>query len=72
MPNREARPLIRSILKDSQNRLWIGIKLGGVYMLENDSYTELNIDRKQNFNAIFEDAECNIWICTNLQRLHLS
>jgi len=65
MPNREARPLIRSILKDSQNRLWIGIKLGGVYMLENDSYTELNIDRKQNFNAIFEDAECNIWICTN-------
>ena len=65
MPNREARPLIRSILKDSQNRLWVGIKLGGVYILENDSYTELNIDRKQNFNAIFEDAEYNIWVCTN-------
>lgn len=65
MPNREARPLIRSILKDSQNRLWIGIKLGGVYILENGIYTELNIDRKQNFNAIFEDTEQNTWICTN-------
>jgi len=65
MPNEEIHPLIRSILKDSQQRLWIGIKLGGLYMLQNGEYTNFSVERNQNFNAIFEDTQKNIWICTN-------
>lgn len=65
MPIKEFRPFIRSMYKDTQNRLWIGIKLGGVYILKDNHYTEVNIEKKQNFNAIYEDKDRNIWICTN-------
>ena len=65
MPIKEFRPFIRSIYKDTQNRLWIGIKLGGVYILKDNHYTELDIEKKQNFNAIYEDTDRNIWICAN-------
>lgn len=65
MPTKDTQSFVRSLCKDSQDRLWIGIKLGGVYFLKDNRYTELPIDKKQNFNAIYEDNDRNIWICTN-------
>ena len=65
MPKEEIRPLVRVITKDSSDNLWIGIKLGGLYMLKDGVYTKFPIDSKQNFNAIMEDSKKNIWILTN-------
>lgn len=57
MPKEEIRPLVRVITKDSSDNLWIGIKLGGLYMLKDGVYTKFPIDSKQNFNAIMEDSK---------------
>ena len=65
MPSDERHPFVRSIFKDSQDRLWIGIKLGGLYMLHNNQYRAFPIQRNQNFNVIYEDSKHNVWICTN-------
>ncbi len=65
MPVREGHHFIRSVMRDSRDRLWYGIKLGGLYMLEGDKLHNFGIDPRQNFNAIFEDSKGNIWICTS-------
>lgn len=65
MPKEEIHPLVRVITKDSSDNLWIGIKLGGLYMLKDGIYTKFPIDVKQNFNDIMEDSQKNVWILTN-------
>lgn len=65
IPKEEVRPFIRVITKDSANNLWIGVKLGGLYMLKDGKYTKFPIATNQDFNAIMEDSRKRIWILTN-------
>lgn len=61
----KAHAFVRSIFKDSEGYLWIGLKLGGLYRFKNGQYTRFNIDSHCNFNAIREDSQKRIWILTS-------
>lgn len=65
LPDGSRRNFVRTLFRDSRSRMWIGIKLGGVYLEENGSYRKMEVDPRQDFNAIVEDRRGNIWICAN-------
>ena len=66
MPDDGIYHLIRCITRDSKGTLWFGTQRAGVYKIENGRYESFGIDPRQNFNAIFEDRDKNIWICSHL------
>jgi len=65
IPNHKQRNFIRMAMKDSRGRLWLGIKQGGLYLLDGGRWRDLGIDPQQNINAIHEDTDGSIWICTS-------
>jgi len=59
---------IRSLYKDSYNRVWMGTSTGGVIFFEGKSILFLNADKKifkSQINGIHESEEGNMWLATS-------
>ena len=59
---------IRSLYEDSQGRLWIGTNDCGVYVMENDVFTQIPAREEHSFLCIrdfAEDANGNIYVASN-------
>ncbi len=69
--------VVRSMLIDSDNKLWIGTDGYGFFIYDGSEFTQYNTERKEYSNissdvvySIYEDPEHNMWLGTYLAGLN--